>query len=226
MPEYQILLLPRPDYWNWVRAARDYVMAFGMAITGDADHAGRYMAPSQTISVVDAPNGYLGHPVHGEVVPWLRGRFPEIRLDPLNAKTPAELEAVLARRIAVNDRYGWEAQPLALRWPTDYGVVTQAFGANPAIYRRYGLPGHEGVDVRAPTNANIYASAEGTVFEVHDGHGRHPYGRHVRIQHRDGYQTVYAHLNRPLVRVNQLVRMGERIGLADSTGTPPEAICI
>jgi murein DD-endopeptidase MepM/ murein hydrolase activator NlpD len=218
MPEYQILLLPRPDYWNWVRAVRDYVMAFGMAITGDADHAGRYMAPQQTVSVVDAPNGYLGHPVHGEVIPWLQAHFPETRLDPLPAKTPAELQALLAARIALNDRYGYEAQPLALRWPTDFAVITQPFGANPAIYRRYGLPGHEGVDVRAPTKANVYACAEGTVFEVHDGHGRHPYGRHVRIQHRDGYQTVYAHFNRSLVRVNQVVRMGERLGLADSTG--------
>ncbi|HLC33986.1 MAG TPA: M23 family metallopeptidase [Anaerolineales bacterium] len=218
MPEYQILLLPRPDYWNWVRAVRDYVMAFGVAITGDAENAGRHMAPSQTISVVDAPNGYLGHPVHGAVIPWLNEHFPEVRLDPLLAKTPAELQALLAMRIAVNDRYGRETYPFALRWPTDYAVITQAFGANPAIYRRYGLPGHEGVDVRAPMNANVYACAEGTVFEVHDGHGRHLYGRHVRIQHRDGYQTVYAHLNRPLVSVNQVLGMGARVGLADSTG--------
>ncbi len=218
MAEYQILLLPRPDYWNWVRAARDYVMAFGVAITGDADNAGRYMSPSQTISVVDAPNAYLGHPVHGAVIPWLNSHYPEARLDPLSAKTPAELQALLAVRIAVNDRYGRETYPFALRWPTDYAVITQAFGANPAIYRRYGLPGHEGVDVRAPTNANVYACADGTVFEVHDGHGRHLYGRHVRIQHRDGYQTVYAHLNRPLVSLNQVVGMGARVGLADSTG--------
>ena len=73
MPEYQILLLPRPDYWNWVRAVRDYVMAFGVAITGDADNAGRHMAPSQTISVVNAPNAYLGHPVHGEIGRHLAG---------------------------------------------------------------------------------------------------------------------------------------------------------
>ena len=97
-------------------------------------------------------------------------------------------------------------------------MITQAFGANPTIYRRWGFPGHEGVDIRAPTNANVYACAEGTVLEVHDGSGGHPYGRHIRIQHRDGYQTVYAHLKTPLVAENHLVRLGERIALADSTG--------
>ena len=104
MPEYQILLLPRPDYWNWVRAVRDYVMAFGVAITGDADNSGRHMAPSQTISVVDAPNAYLGHPVHGEVIPWLNAHFPEVRLDPLAVRTPAELQALLPKRNADSHR--------------------------------------------------------------------------------------------------------------------------
>src|SRR4030067_3402050 len=221
MPESQILLLPRPDYWNWVRAVRDYVMAFGVAITGDADNAGRHMAPSQTISVVDAPNAYLGHTVSVEVAPWLNAHFPEVRKDPLAVRTPAELQALLAMRIAVNDRYGREAFPFALRWPTDYAVITQAFGAHPAIYRRYGLPGHEGVDVRAPMNANVDACADGTGFDVHAGHGRHPYGRHVRVQHRDGYQTVYAHLKRPLVSVNQVLGMGARVGLAGFNGNSP-----
>ena len=36
-------------------------------------------------------------------------------------------------------------------WPTDYGTLTQEFGARPEYYGRFGLPGHEGLDFRANT---------------------------------------------------------------------------
>jgi len=218
MAEYQILLLPRQSYYQWVRAASDYVQAFGANLTADADRAGQYMRPNQVVTIADVPDGYAGAPVGGDIKSWFRHRYSDVRLDPVPAKSPDDLKSALASRIAVNDRYGRQASPFFLKWPTDYPVITQAFGANPTIYRRWGFPGHEGVDIRAPTNANVYACAEGTVFEVHDGSGGHPYGRHIRIQHRDGYQTVYAHLKQPLVTVNHLVHLGEKIALADSTG--------
>jgi hypothetical protein len=50
---------------------------------------------------------------------------------------------------------------------------------------------------------------------IDDGH---PYGRHVRIRHANGYRTVYAHLAKVLVRVGEKVSAKQRIGLADSTG--------
>ena len=67
---------------------------------------------------------------------------------------------------------------IELHWPTDYHVVTQRFGANPQIYAAYGLPGHEGIDLRAPNNTNIYACADGEVFEVEKRANVHPYGIH------------------------------------------------
>lgn len=218
MAEYQILLLPRQSYYQWVRAASDYVQAFGANLTADADRAGQFMRPNQVVTIADVPDGYAGAPFGGDIKSWFRRCYADVRLDPVPAKSPDDLKSALASRIAAQDRYGRQASPFSLKWPTDYPVITQAFGANPTIYRRWGFPGHEGVDIRAPTNANVYACAEGTVFEVHDGSGGHPCGRHIRIQHRDGYQTVYAHLKTPLVAENHLVRLGERIALADSTG--------
>ncbi|MDY6878207.1 MAG: SH3 domain-containing protein [Chloroflexota bacterium] len=107
-----------------------------------------------------------------------------------------------------------------LRWPVDDHVITQYFGENPHIYAKYNQAGHEGLDFRAPIGANIYACADGQVFDLRPNDGN-AYGLHVRIRHQaDGreYHTIYAHLSRVLVSRGQHVRAGERIGLGGNTG--------
>lgn len=213
MPEFQIILLPKRDYYTWVRAASDYAKKYGVNITADPESAGRYMNPNQTVTIANVPGGF-GRPIDA----WFRDNYPEVRLDLIDTTGPDDFKNKLANRISNDDRYGQRSRPFMLQWPTDFPVITQAFGMNPQIYRRFGLPGHEGLDIRAPHSTNIYAGADGTVFRVHDGSGNHAYGIHVRIQHRDGYRTIYAHMNRALVRVGDQVKTGDRIGLADSTG--------
>jgi uncharacterized protein YgiM (DUF1202 family) len=109
---------------------------------------------------------------------------------------------------------------LKLRWPVDNPIVTQHFGKNPGFYKPFGLPGHEGLDLYAPMNANIYAAADGEVYQVSHPPD-HPYGLHIRIKHTLGdntYRTIYAHLAQTLVSMGQQVKAGEKIGLADNTG--------
>lgn len=105
-------------------------------------------------------------------------------------------------------------------WPTDYKIVTQRFGENPTRYKAYGLPGHEGVDIRAYNGTPIYAVANGTVY-MHSTKGN--YGSHVRIAHDKGFKTVYCHLSVILVKVGQNIRAGEIIGLAGSSGNSTTA---
>ena len=103
-------------------------------------------------------------------------------------------------------------------WPTEHRKITQFFGVNPEKYAQFGLPGHDGVDIKAPTGSKVFAVAPGRVERVQpvpDGKG---YGIHVRIAHADGYETIYAHLEKSLVRVGNRVQAGTLIGLADSTG--------
>ncbi|MBL7063708.1 MAG: SH3 domain-containing protein [Anaerolineae bacterium] len=107
-----------------------------------------------------------------------------------------------------------------LRWPVDDHVITQYFGENPHIYAKYNQAGHEGLDFRAPVGANIYACADGEVFDIRPNDGN-AYGLHVRIRHRVNgreYHTIYAHLSRALVSRYQRVMAGELIGLAGLTG--------
>ncbi len=103
-------------------------------------------------------------------------------------------------------------------WPTEHRVITQPFGANAHYYRQFGLPGHEGVDLRAPTGSKIYCVARGRVYKVQNNPEGHNYGIHVRVQHEDGYVTVYAHLQEAFVAVGDAVKGGSVLGLADNTG--------
>jgi len=88
-------------------------------------------------------------------------------------------------------------------------VVTSDFG-----YRR-GWQFHYGIDTRLKTGDSIYCSFDGMVRIVQRGRA---YGNYVVIRHFNGLETVYGHLSKNLVKVNQLVRAGEIIGLGGNTG--------
>jgi hypothetical protein len=112
------------------------------------------------------------------------------------------------------------ADPVVLRWPVDNRIINRRFGEFPELYKQFGLPGHEGIDLYADHGDNIYAAADGKVSMA--GHpNKHPYGMHIRIQSKAGttsFETVYAHLTQILVQVGQQVKAGDVIGLADNTG--------
>ncbi len=110
-----------------------------------------------------------------------------------------------------------EPRSFRLFWPTEYGVITQHYGMNKDYYHQFGLDGHEGIDFRAPHGSNIFACAAGTVYRV-EATPVGNYGCQVRIDHHNGYKTIYAHLLRPTVSAGDTVRMGQVIGLADNTG--------
>ena len=218
MSDYQILLLPTANYWAWVESAKPYAARFGVHLTGDPDAAARYMTPLQTITVAGAPGGY---PPQGDIQAWFRQNYPRLRLDYLPCATPADLSAAFQARLNANTRYLTLGTGFRLRWPTDYARVNQGFGENPELYRRWGLPGHEGVDIFAPRDSQVYACADGTVSRVDAYSGNPsamPYGNSVRLRHVDGYETVYAHLHQVLVTVGQTVSAGAVIGRANSTG--------
>jgi hypothetical protein len=103
-------------------------------------------------------------------------------------------------------------------WPTEFRHINQYFGANPQNYAQFGLPGHEGVDVYAPGGSKVFAVAAGRVGFVRTAPTGHNYGIHVRVDHQDNYQTIYAHLQQALVQVGQVVQAGTVLGLADNTG--------
>jgi murein DD-endopeptidase MepM/ murein hydrolase activator NlpD len=75
---------------------------------------------------------------------------------------------------------------------------------------------HAGLDFTAPIGTEIYATGNGTVQEA--GQSGDGYGLKVVINHGYGYQTLYAHCSKILVKRGQKVRRGEKIALVGSTG--------
>jgi murein DD-endopeptidase MepM/ murein hydrolase activator NlpD len=79
------------------------------------------------------------------------------------------------------------------------------------------LPGeHPGIDIAVAEGTYIRSAGEGRVVEA----GEHPvYGKFVRIQHRDGYETLYAHASELFVREGDGVERHEVVALSGNTGT-------
>ncbi|GGG19172.1 peptidase M23 [Dokdonia pacifica] len=75
---------------------------------------------------------------------------------------------------------------------------------------------HWGMDFTAPRGTPVYASGDGTVSRADATASG--YGKHIRITHGYGYESLYAHLNAYNVRKGQKVKRGDLIGFVGSTG--------
>ena len=74
---------------------------------------------------------------------------------------------------------------------------------------------HLGTDFAAPTGTPARTVGDGVVSFAGSQNG---YGNVVFVKHRNGHETVYAHLSRVSVRVGQSVGQGDTIGLVGATG--------
>ncbi len=92
-------------------------------------------------------------------------------------------------------------------WPAE-GHITSTFGR-----RRSGW--HRGIDIKGDLRGPVFASAGGVV--VASGF-EHQYGRVVKLEHVNGFVTVYAHNDRNLVAVGQRVLPGQTIARIGRTG--------
>jgi len=75
---------------------------------------------------------------------------------------------------------------------------------------------HTGLDIAIPTGSYIRAAGAGRVVEV--GEADSIFGKYVRIDHQNGYVTLYAHASHTSVEVGEEVRKSEVIALSGSTG--------
>lgn len=74
---------------------------------------------------------------------------------------------------------------------------------------------HNGLDFVAPQGRDVLATGAGTVSFAD---WRESFGYTVVIDHGFGYETLYAHQEKLLVKKGQSVRRGDIIGLVGSTG--------
>ncbi|MBW8012472.1 MAG: peptidoglycan DD-metalloendopeptidase family protein [Chloroflexi bacterium] len=76
--------------------------------------------------------------------------------------------------------------------------------------------GHLGIDIASGEGVEVYASDSGVV--VFSGWATGGYGYMIMIDHGNGYQTVYAHLNQVNTYCGQSVGQGQTIAYGGSSG--------
>ncbi len=117
------------------------------------------------------------------------------------------LEALLA-----NQELDRKAIPS--RSPVASSFITSGFGRRADPFGG-GVAYHKGIDFDARTGDPVMSVADGVVSYSGERPG---YGNVVEIDHGNGYVTRYAHNSRNVVRVGDLVRVGQQIARAGSTG--------
>lgn len=88
------------------------------------------------------------------------------------------------------------------------GTLTSKFGV------RWGRM-HNGVDIGASSGTTIVAACSGTVSFAGWEQG---YGNVIKIDHGNGFETVYGHCKSIYVKKGQKVASQEKIGAVGSTG--------
>ncbi len=97
--------------------------------------------------------------------------------------------------------------------------------AQGSVVGRFGLQRHEklstltenpGIDIEAEEGAPVISVCSGEITKITWLRG---FGNTVIVDHRDGYYTVYAHLEQIQVREGQVIRAGESLGQVGQSGS-------
>ncbi|WP_119717315.1 M23 family metallopeptidase [Cognatilysobacter tabacisoli] len=100
------------------------------------------------------------------------------------------------------------------REPIAGSYITSGFGGRADPFGG-GSQNHKGIDFEADVGDPVLAVADGVVSYAA---ARSGYGNTVEIDHGNGYVTRYAHNSRLTRKVGELVRAGQEIAKAGSTG--------
>ncbi|CAN5340231.1 hypothetical protein BH23GEM4_BH23GEM4_10110 [soil metagenome] len=156
-------------------------------------------------------------------VPGLEGEIVALQRD---RQRVAQLERVLARMERqyeqVRIMLGAEAPGPPPEAVTD-SVAEWIPGAWPLPQRGYvtrgpggaGARRHPGLDIAVATGTPVRAVGPGTVVEAGEDS---VYGRYLRIDHGDGYTSLYGHASLVLVRRGDRVRRAQEVAVSGNTG--------
>jgi hypothetical protein len=75
---------------------------------------------------------------------------------------------------------------------------------------------HKGLDIKLNKGDSVRCAFDGVVRYAR--YNRGGFGNLIIIRHYNGLETYYSHLSKNLVKVNQVIKSGDVIGLGGSTG--------
>lgn len=114
------------------------------------------------------------------------------------------------------DETGRSLKKFLLRKPISDGILRSGFGTRFHPILGYSRP-HTGIDWSNKVGTPILAAGNGTIRMADWKSG---YGRHIEIQHANGYVTTYSHMSgfAKNIAAGTKVRQGQVIGYLGSTG--------
>lgn len=137
----------------------------------------------------------------------------ELNIEALTRKVKLELTSYnsLADKVV---KYSEELKIIPSIRPVQQGYLGSGYG-----YRKDPFTDkvrfHYGQDFAVNTGSKIYSPADGKVKFANIQGG---YGRVVKIDHGNGYRTIYAHLSKIKVKHGTSVKRGELIALSGNSG--------
>ncbi len=94
------------------------------------------------------------------------------------------------------------------------GKITSRYGPRTdPLNKKKGF--HSGVDIKGPYGQKILATADGTVTKSTVNGS---WGHYIKINHGNGYLTIFAHMKKRLVKKGEKVIRGQTIGTVGSSG--------
>lgn len=114
------------------------------------------------------------------------------------------------------DAAGQSAKKPLMKTPVDGARISSGFGMrfHPVLgYTKM----HKGIDFAAPRGTPIYAAGDGVIEKEYRSSS---YGNYIRIRHRAGLETAYAHMQNFHAGLHQgsRVKQGQVIGYIGTTG--------
>lgn len=96
--------------------------------------------------------------------------------------------------IRISSKFGYRKHPISKKWTF-----------------------HEGIDISATKKTEVYSTSDGIIENIYLANTG--YGNRVIINHKNGYKTVYTHLNSISVKKGQYVKRNDKIGYVGNTGS-------
>jgi len=121
--------------------------------------------------------------------------------------------------VAKSGNTGGSRAKVIASYPSHSGYYTHPV---PEGHKTQGVHGYNGVDYGAPIGTPVYAAAEGSVivsrFQTLSNPWFGGYGNYIVIEHPNGTQTLYGHLNAVYTPIGARVDKGQVIGEVGNTG--------
>ena len=166
-----------------------------------------------TILIPNSPGVYINRSPQGKIEELISQREEagvDIKIRKSNNLLPYTF---LSGSHLNNDERSFFLKTL-FRKPLEINQRTSGYG-----FRMHPFEGkrhfHTGIDYRTSIGTSVYASRDGIIS---DTGVLGNYGLYIIIKHEGGYETVYSHLNKINVKVNDPVLSGQIVALSGNSG--------